>query len=484
MAGGPPFALPTARTHPVNRATLLNLFKQGLSDLLEAINRALAKPNRDPYAEVDPERRPHEHDTRLLFVDQFLGYLGWKLGPAGNVLEEARLQDATTKFMDYVGVVDIAGKPLLLVEAKAWDKPFVSARAGGNFTSEADLIVAAIQHVRDGKSEETSPAIAEWHKYLRQVEGYVRTLKEQYGHDLPRAMIVSGEWLVVFKRPGETFLEAAIPSDIVVYRREEFTAQAGEIFKLLHRSSLTLDAPIPLRPTQLRQFVELAEVVGAFRGVHVHYNHKAASSLFAPRPRISIYPATFVVRKDDVIYTVIDNDTPVDLNYERDDAGGESLAPHLQTIEARSNALLASCAHELGGELPMPPLTAFPGFPSDAMTKTVVGELAEANHWLVATGESSHFLLEEPRVAECSFHTWANCGADAIGQSAISLRSVEPRAFFTDTQSHHCAHQVVQDRRDGKCLIDPIDGRTCCQVCVFLDLCWSPAEKADLPCGS
>jgi hypothetical protein len=159
----------------VNRAALLNKFKEGLSDLLEAIERALAKPHRDPYTENDPERRPHEHDTRLLFVDVLLGHLGWTLGPGGDVLEEARLQTDTTKFMDYVGVVDIAGKPLLLVEAKAWDKPFVSARAGGGFAGEADLIVAAIHHVRNGKSEDTSPAISEWHKYLRQVEGYVRT---------------------------------------------------------------------------------------------------------------------------------------------------------------------------------------------------------------------------------------------------------------------------------------------------------------------
>ncbi|NHN86241.1 hypothetical protein GOB93_16575 [Acetobacter musti] len=466
----------------MNRATLLNLFKQDLGDLLETIDHALAKPNRDPYAEVDPERRPHEHDTRLLFVDELLGHLGWKRGAGGNVLEEARLQGATTKFMDYVGVVDIAGKPLLLVEAKAWDKPFVSARAGGAFASEADLIVATIQHVRDGKSEDTSPAIAEWHRYLRQVEGYVRTLKEQYGHDLPRAMIVSGEWLVVFQQPTKTFLVTPVPDDIAVYRRQEFTARAGELFNLLHRSLLTQDAPIPLRPAQLGQFLELVDVAGAFRGVHVHYDHKGGSSLFTPRPRISIYPAVFVVRHDDVIYTVMDNNTPFNLDYEHD-LDGETLAPHLHAIDARSTALLAACVDELGGPLPSPPLGAFPGFPSDTMMRTLVGNLPEANHWFVATGNSSHFLLDEPRVANCRFHTWADCGAEAIGQSAVSVRSVELRVFFIDSQRHHCAHQVVQDRRAGKCLINPIDSRTCCQVCAFLDHCWTPAEKADLPCG-
>ncbi|MBB2157693.1 hypothetical protein HLH33_15470 [Gluconacetobacter diazotrophicus] len=467
----------------MNQATLLNRFKEGLGDLLEKIDHALAKPNRDPYAEVDAERRPHEHDTRLLFVDELLCQLGWTRGAGGNVLEEARLQGATTKFMDYVGVVDIAGKPLLLVEAKAWDKPFVSARAGGAFASEADLIVAAIQHVRDGKSEDTSPAIAEWHRYLRQVEGYVRTLKEQYGHDLPRAMIVSGEWLVVFKQPTKTFLVTQVRDDIAVYRRREFTARAGELFNLLHRSLLTQDAPIPLRPAQLRQFLVLADVAGAFRGVHVHYDHKGGSSLFTPRPRISIYPAVFVVRHDDVIYTVMDNNTPVTLDYEHDNVDGESLAPHLHAIDTCSNALLAACVRELGGGLPSQPLGRFPGFPSDTMTRTFVGDLTEANHWFVATGNSSHFLLAEPRVTDCRFHTWAHCGANAIGQSAISVRTVVPRAFFIDSQRHHCAHQVVQDRRTTKCLIAPIDSRICCQVCAFLDHCWTPAEKGDLPCG-
>ncbi len=129
----------------------------------------------------------------------------------------------------------------LLVEAKAWDKPFVSARAGGAYANEADLIVAAVEHVRDGKSEETSPAIAEWHKYLRQVDGYVRTLKNDYSHGLPRAVIVSGEWLVVFKQPVETFLGAARSVDIAVYRRAEFRSRTHKARSQTRRAaSLTL----------------------------------------------------------------------------------------------------------------------------------------------------------------------------------------------------------------------------------------------------
>jgi hypothetical protein len=466
----------------MNRMALLNLFKRGLGDLLVAVERELSRPRRDPFAEIDPDRRPHEHDTRLLFVDELLGHLGWQLGRRGNVLEEARLQADTTKFMDYVGVVDIAGSPLMLVEAKTWDKPPISARGGRQYASEAELVVAAIQHIRDGKAENTSPIIAEWDSNLRQVHGYVRTLKERYGHSLRRAVIISGEWLVVFTNPDQTFLETALPDDVAIFMRSQFRERAGEIFKLLHRSALTEDAPIPLRPAQLRQFVDLSGVSGAFKGVHVHYE-RTGSTLFARQPRIQIYPALFVAREDAVVFTVIDNDTPVELDYRTGEDGVETLAPHLNAIHTRSIALITACGAELDGPLPMAELSEFPGFPSHGMAKALVGELTEADEWLVATGSATHFLLAEPRVQRCRFHSWDECGADAALQSAISARSVEPPAFFVDAQRHHCAHQIVQDRRDGRCLIQAIDSRTCCQACVYLEHCWTTDERAALPCG-
>ncbi len=482
MVGGATPALSPTGTDPVNQLALENLFKRGLGDLLTAIERELTRPLRDPFAESDPNRRPHEHDTRLLFVDELLGHLGWRLGARGNVLEEARLQANTTKFMDYVGVVDIDGAPLVLVEAKAWDKPAISARGNGQYSSESELVVAAIRHIRDGKVEDTSPIIAEWHGYLLQVRGYVKTLKEQYGHDLLRAVIISGEWMVVFTDPVETFLFTAQSNDIAIFSRSQFKGRAQEIFKLLHRSELTKDAPIPLRPAQLRQFIDLDGVAGAFQGVHVRYE-RTGSTLFVRRPRILIYPALFVVRMDDAVFTVIDSDTPVELDYRKDADGVETLAPHLDAIQARSAALVGTCGAELGGGLPIAELSAFPGFRGKGMSKAFVDPLAEADEWLVATGSATHFLLAEPRVQGCRFHGWAECGADAALQSAISARSVEPAAFFVDTQRHHCAHQVVLDRRGKRCLIEAIDSRTCCQACAFLEHCWTENERAELPCG-
>jgi hypothetical protein len=482
MAGGTAPALPPAGIDSVNGLALRNTFKRGLGDLLTAVEREITRPQRDPFAELDPNRRPHEHDTRLLFVDELLGHLGWKLGAGGNVLEEARLQAKTTKFMDYVGVVDITGTPLLLVEAKAWDKPAISPRGDGPYASEATLLVAAIQHIREGKTKDMSPIIGEWDDYLRQVCGYVRTIKEQYSHDLPRAVIISGEWMVVFRTPVETFLRAARADDISIFTRTQFKEKAGEIFQLLHRSALTEDAPVPLRPAQLRQYIEFSDVSGVYQGLHVHFE-RTGSSLFVRRPRILIYPALFVTRKDEAIFTVIDDDTPIELDYQKDDDGVETLVPHLEQIQARSGALVETCGAELGGALSLADLSTFPGFRSHGLAKSLVGELLEADEWLVATGKASHFLLAEPRAQGCRFHSWAKCGADAAMLSAISVRTVDPPAFFVDTQRHHCAHQVVQDRRNGRCLIQAIDSRTCCQACVFLEQCWTEGERAALPCG-
>lgn len=482
MAGGETLTLSFAGTDSVNQLALQNYFKRGLGDLLAAVEREVERTLRDPFAEPDPTRRPHEHDTRRLFVDVLLDLLGWRLGLGGNVLEEARLQADTTKFMDYVGVVDINGAPLLLVEAKAWDKPAISARGDSQHASEATLLVAAIQHIRDGKAKNTSPIIAEWDDYLRQVGGYVKTLKEQYHHDLPRAVIISGEWMVVFRAPVETFLRTARPDDIEIFTRTQFKERAGDIFKLLHRSALTEDAPVPLRPAQLRQFLELGDISGVFQGVHVHFE-RTGSTLFVRRPRILIYPALFVARMDNAIFIVIDNDTPVELDYREDDDGLKTLVPHLDEIHTRGGALIERCGIELGGVLTSAHLSAFPGFRSDGPANALVGVLREADEWLVATGSATHFLLAEPRVQGCRFHTWAECGADAAMESAISVRMVDPPAFFVDTQRHHCAHQIVQDRRKRHCLIQAIDSRTCCQACIFLEQCWTEGDIAALPCG-
>lgn len=70
-------------------------------------------------------------------------------------------------------------------------------------------------------------------------------------------------------------------------------------------------------------------------------------------------------------------------------------------------------------------------------------------------------------------------------ESAINLPKLSaPRAFFVDSQQHHCAHRTLDERRAPGCYIRAIDERVCCQACVFSTECWTAGREHDLPCGS
>lgn len=92
MAGGASPALSPARTDPVNELELLNQFKQGLGDLLEAVELELANPQRDPFAEVDPSHQPAlgAHPTKETTVELMTS------APAlGTTLAACKLASAT-----------------------------------------------------------------------------------------------------------------------------------------------------------------------------------------------------------------------------------------------------------------------------------------------------------------------------------------------------------------------------------------------------
>jgi hypothetical protein len=97
-----------------------------------------------------------------------------------------------------------------MIEAKAWDKPFISRRLdkiGAGFDYR-DLIAQTVQHWKNAGQKDKSPASPLWHEYLEQVGGYVKNLVEKYEHALPRVALTSGAWLVIFKRPVVSFCSA------------------------------------------------------------------------------------------------------------------------------------------------------------------------------------------------------------------------------------------------------------------------------------
>jgi hypothetical protein len=484
----------------VNRAQLENEFQIGLEQLLGQIDRELAPDAPDPYQGVGKQVL-HEHDTRVFFFDRFLKLLGWQLGLGGDVAEEARIKAETTTRMDYVGVNDTTNVPVLVVEAKSWEKPFVGPRDGKRpQATERELIVEAIRHIRGGGTKETSPVTGEWHENLQQVSGYVRGLKEQYGHELPCAMLASGRWLLVFTSPVAAFVDGQVNDEqFKIFKLSSYVESARDIYNLLGQPQLARTTPIFIRSAQLPDYVPAASIAASYHALLIRYERSGATA-FTPIPRILVYPALLIQRDIGTLFTVIDRRQPIMMALEKEGEDAEpNLTAHLRVIALHAAELLQACSRELDVALVPSDLTAFPGFATRAGVDTgdaalplgqpgkkVVRPFAKmGDEWVLATGTLSHYLLAEPTVA-CRFHSWAEChaGHHQIGPSAISTPSTdEPRAFFVDRNAFHCAHQQVQDRRAQRCHIAPMDTRTCCRACTYQTLCWSDEERRRLPCG-
>ena len=476
----------------MNQGRAENEFLVGFTKLLEAFELSRKPPGAAAFQGAEP-LDPLEHTVRIHLRDELLALLGWQLGLGGDVAEEARIKDETTTYIDYLGVNPTTKVPALLWESKAWGKPFIAAgRKAVNFEKPADLLVRAIRHWLEDRSAKTSPAGAVWHGYVDQVAGYVRKLKADYDHIVPCAVISSGEWLVVFKKPLKTLVLGEVSAeDLEIYEFGDFIAAGRRIFRLLSREVLGPAVPYPLRPGQLGDYTTPDDAVAAFHSLHLHYD-EGGTRHFSAKPRVTVYPAVTIVRRDGAILTAFEDDGAA-LEYP---GGGDDAPPslneHLGRVDEAATALLAKCGQSVGKQLQPATLDQFPGFTDDntaplgAGRPNYVQAEAKPDLWLLVTGESRHFLRATPAVAVCPFHAWSLCRqtGQAIGDSAVSVRRTEnPRSFFTDEEPHHCAHQGLNDLRDKRCQISGIDQRICCQACVYSVVCWKPDDKAGLPCG-
>lgn len=234
----------------MTRETEEAAFQRGVAELLERFQRTVADDAPEPYAGAGPDQLL-EHTTRIHFLDSLAELLGWRLGLGGDMAQEARLKNGTTTFMDYLGVAADTNAPVLLIEAKAWDKPLITPKAATSF-DRAGLIAQAVDHWRDGGNRATSPAMGDWHDYVEQVGNYVKGLWDRHGHPLPCAVITSGQWLVVFTKPMVTFVHGpATASDIKIFQKEDYRSQALKLYSLLSKKSLCVETPYRIRATQV-----------------------------------------------------------------------------------------------------------------------------------------------------------------------------------------------------------------------------------------
>ena len=232
-----------------------------------------------------------EHNVRKFFVNRLLTSLGWKL--EHTVVEEARVKGETTLFLDYLGAHPDTRKPVLIFEAKAWEKPFITPSDAANSSERAEELVAkALNHIKGGKAG-NSPVAAEWTAWISKLLDYVRDLEAQSGHVVERVVICSGQWLVIFTEPGVAFLDPANVNarGILVFRIDSFVRYSDEIFRHISYDQLIGVVPAPLRPTQLPTYVASDLARRIFRALWIRWLSAGSVGALDTFPQIYVYPA-------------------------------------------------------------------------------------------------------------------------------------------------------------------------------------------------
>ena len=340
-------------------------FKTALERLIRNFvegTRAVAPP---PYVGAT-NRDPLEHTTRAYFIDNLLAALGWDLvNLNNNLIEEASIDGERSLRLDYLAVRSQTREPTLIVEAKAWSKPFVthSERAAvqkeGAVTAytPTTLIAAAIEHCKAGKSSDTSVVSSDWAKWMEKLCEYVRAVHQRSGHIVSRVAITSGQWLVIFRDPNNAFIQEdrVEPALIHVFVIEDFVAHSSDIFDHLARTKLSPDPPPFINPSHLTSYATAPLVKRIYRGLWINHQEKRAH--FDAYPQLHLYAAAVIERTDGVLITVLDGRSPNSIPHDR-----SRLGEHFDLVDKASDNLLEEIGEELG-EMPTPSsVELFPGF--------------------------------------------------------------------------------------------------------------------------
>lgn len=476
----------------MNTALLRATFKRRVAEIIDAFNRAERPDVALFHGGIGGE--PLEHTTRVNFLDDLIQALGWTLNANHDLIQEARIQSDTTNYIDYLGL-NANRKPILIVEAKSWDKPFIGPSRASTHgrTDEYDLLRLAIRFIRTQQG--TRPVLKEWHDWLVQVHGYVADLKNA-GHEVKRLVITSGQWMMIFTDPVQILCDGRDihpGSNVFIFKIDQYVDRSDGILNLLAKAVLAQEHPHYYRPTQLGSYISATTLRGAFLSVMLK-KADAGYRSYSPVPIINVAPSILLVRDDEeILHVANDPDEHIIIPHDYPD-----LPVHLNRLQAGSNALVQQVNQELNTTISILPVTAFPGFKDNLPRAPMIGGGLSAlnrkfvrpvdnavDEFLIATGQNSHYLLAAQPNQLCRFHDWTTCKTEqvAFGENPILKRNIHtPASFFKSNEAHHCAQQLVHDRRENKCQIAGFEEYVCCKRCTFEPVCWDDAERAQLPC--
>jgi hypothetical protein len=253
----------------------------------------------DPIAEVTDRDENLEQHIRTYVLDPLLEALNWQIGK--NVIIEAFLRDRwtnTRRRLDYLGHERDAVHPLLIVEAKRPDAPFIyvtrSLEPGRNYVySEVQLLADALHYLKDSDQSEP-PLLKVWSEWLFEVRNYCLNTYNNTGHMPQRVVITNGTWLIIFKDPQDAFCGDARPteSEIFLFRSvKSIEDNTRLIFELLDYNRIAaFNRPISPAEISIHFAVEDFEV--GINALQVSYSDVPAG--YSAIPTVNVIPEIFL----------------------------------------------------------------------------------------------------------------------------------------------------------------------------------------------
>jgi hypothetical protein len=456
---------------------------------------------------ASPERRNPdieaalEAHVRAYVIDGMLSALRWTIVPSTpdsieNMIPEVQLDPANgpRRYMDYFGYEHEVTEPLLVVEAKR-PTPFPIPPNGSTETASATVARWLANPV-------DAPGL--WNEWIPSLQGYVATVALRTGRYPVRAAITDGNWLVVFVNPPDAFGAGGQHEARYV---EVFT-NAGDIderydvvFRLLDQRQVSRVAD-EIAPGAIRGVIDPTRVVSLLHGLRLVYTTTPIVGHLVPT--ITVMP-TILLRSDNGCWLKVARQVMNQNEIRFVPNRYDDLPRHLQEVREDAERLLGRVQQQLGRSLLPSPLTTH--YADDAFEAMHgLEELAhEEDHFWIVTGQATHYLLQEPTVADCPFHDFGRAveqRCQALPLPLINPSIETPRAFFTNSQLHHCCHEDVDGskhvhisednearcgprsgrRGDVFCEMAPVDEFLCCRTCAFQEVC-TESEILRLPCN-
>jgi hypothetical protein len=392
--------------------------------------------------------------------------------------------------MDYFGYEREVNQPLLIVEAK---RPSEFPVQPGGSTEPASAMVSSWL-----KQPDDAPG--EWKKWIPSLQEYVVSVFERTGVYPARSAITDGDWLVIFEIPQDAFGTGGSRDARYIHAftdRDDVDERYDLVFRLLDQRFVSRIAA-EIAPGAIAGSIAPANVVQLLHGLRLRY--ATTETVGRLVPTLSVTPLILLRSDTGSWLRVARSDDVYLIPYKY----GE-LPTHLNEINVAAEDLLNRVYRQLGRQLlPATLEEHYADYEAFEGLRAVEEIQRQRDHFRVVTGRFTHFLLAEPTVPDCPHHDFGksvelHC---QVGELPIINRSIEtPRAYFTNTQFHHCCHEDVDAAkhviiseeneqrcgiRSGRkgsvfCEIAPFDEFLCCRTCCFQQVC-TASQVLRLPC--